>query len=80
MKVKFSSSTDGFDDSQRSHIDHVAVTNMNIDNARTELDDFAYMLLCKLQERIQSLGMPIGNKLTSFSLFEFNNTVLIKYQ
>ena len=80
MKLKFGSSTDSFDDSQRSQVDHVAITNMNIDNAQTELDDFAYMLLNKLQERIRSIGMPIGNKLTSFGLFEFNNTVLIKYQ
>ena len=80
MKAKLSSSSDSFEDTHRSGIDHVAITNMNIDNAKVELDDFAYMLFGKLQERIRSIGMPIGNKLTSFDLFEFNNAMLIKYQ
>jgi len=61
-------------------IDHFALMNIKMDNTKIELDEFAYMLSNKLRERIASIGMPIGDKLTSFDLLEFNNTILIKYQ
>lgn len=67
-------------DETSNEIDHTAIINVNITNAKSELDDFAYMLSTKMKERIACTGMPIGDKLTSLSLMDFNTYVLIKYQ
>ena len=67
-------------DENSNDIDHAAIANLNINNAKNELDDFAYFLSTKMKERIDSTGMPIADKLSSSSLFDFNISVLIKYQ
>ena len=67
-------------DENSNDIDHAAIANVNINNAKNELDDFAYFLSTKMKERIDCTGMPIADKLSSSSLFDFNISVLIKYQ
>ena len=67
-------------DENSNDIDHAAIINVNINNAKSELEDFAYFLSTKMKERIDCTGMPIADKLSSSSLLDFNTYVLIKYQ
>jgi hypothetical protein len=67
-------------DENSNDVDHTAIINVNIENAKSELNDFAYVLSNKMKERIASIGMPIGDKLTTLSLLDFNTFILIKYQ
>jgi len=69
--------TDACDDP--CQIDHVAVYNMHMDNTVIELDEFAYKLFVAFSERINSTGIPLGDKITSKSFFIFNTDMLIKY-
>ncbi len=60
-------------------IDHAAILVINTENAKSELDDFAFMVANKLNARISSIGMPIGDRLTTLAMFNFNTDILVKY-
>lgn len=61
-------------------IDKKAIRDVCISNAIDELNDFAFNLTSKIKERITSTGMPIGDKITTQSFFEFNTKIILKYE
>jgi len=61
-------------------IDHDMVEKMNIANTIAELDDFSVFLAEKLQNYIHSTGCPIGNRIKSTNIFDFNILLLQKYE
>jgi len=60
-------------------IDHQMVNNILTENARSELEEFSYHLHQILSNRIDSIGMPIGDGITPQKLFDFHIKLLLKY-
>lgn len=60
--------------------DHLAIQRMELDNAKNELDKISINITHKLSELITSIGLPIGDKLTTFDMLNFNIDMLNKYQ
>ena len=63
-----------------SEYDYLAVQQMELDNAKNELDEISVNITHKLSELITSIGLPIGDKLTSFDMLNFNIDMLNKYE
>jgi len=61
-------------------IDHLRLQKMHMANAHDQLDDFSIYIADLLKERINSIGMPIGDKINSQNVFDFHIHLLIKYK
>ena len=63
-----------------NEVDYMAIQRLELDNAKNELDEISVNMTHKLSELITSIGLPIGDKLTSFAMLNFNIAMLNKYQ
>ena len=61
-------------------VDHVKMQNLHMANAHSQLDDFSIYMANLLNERISSIGMPIGDKITAQTVFDFHIRLLTKYK